>query len=137
LSTAPRDATLLPVAGTEGHKVAVRRLIDEVLNAGRFELAGELFARSGRGGTGMDRTVPDVLSRRAHGIVTLVAEDDDVAGRFRCSATHLGEWQGHQPTGRRFEDVDEVYFFRFRDGRIVDVWGLEDTGRRLRQLALG
>jgi predicted ester cyclase len=70
-------------------------------------------------------------------VVTLVAEDDEVAGRFRCSATHLGEWQGHQPTGRRFEDVDEVYFFQFRDGRIVDVWGLEDTGGRLRQLALG
>jgi predicted ester cyclase len=70
-------------------------------------------------------------------VVTLVAEDDEVAGRFHCSATHLGEWRGHPPTGRRFEDVDEVYFFRFRDGRIADAWGLEDSGARRRQLGLG
>jgi hypothetical protein len=30
-----------------------------------------------------------------------------------------------------------VYFFRFRDGRIADAWGLEDSGARRRQLGLG
>lgn len=30
--------------------------------------------------------------------------------RFTCSATHAGEWQGQRATGRRFENVDEVYF---------------------------
>jgi predicted ester cyclase len=39
-------------------------------------------------------------------------------------------------TGRRFENVDEVYFFRFKDGRIADAWGLEDTLDRWRQLGL-
>jgi predicted ester cyclase len=69
--------------------------------------------------------------------VTLLAEGDQVVGRFTCSATHLGPWLGHQPTGRRFVDIDEVYFFRFEDGRIVEIWGLEDTAERLRQLGLG
>ncbi|HEX2084085.1 MAG TPA: ester cyclase, partial [Solirubrobacteraceae bacterium] len=68
--------------------------------------------------------------------VELVAEGDAVAGRFRCSATHTGEWRGRPPTGRRFEDVDEVYFFHLRDGRIAEAWGLEDTLSRLRQLGL-
>jgi hypothetical protein len=27
-----------------------------------------------------------------------------------------------------------VYFFRFRDGRIVSAWGLEDNLARMRQL---
>ena len=69
-------------------------------------------------------------------IVELIAEGDKVVGRFTCSATHLGEWLGHAPTGRRFERLDEVAIFRFWDGRIVHAWSLEDTLGRLRQLGL-
>ena len=68
--------------------------------------------------------------------VQLVEEGDTVVGRFTCSATHTGEWRGSLASGRRFEDVDEVYFFRFEDGRIAAAWGLEDTLDRLRQLGL-
>jgi predicted ester cyclase len=68
--------------------------------------------------------------------IQLVAEGDTVVGRFACSATHLGEWRGHPPTGRRFEDVDEVYFFTFEGGRISAVWGVEDTLDRFQQLGL-
>ena len=69
-------------------------------------------------------------------MVDLIAEDDKVVGRFTCSGTHLGEWLGHAPTGRRFEAVDEVAIFRFGDGRIVETWGLEDNLSRLEQLGL-
>src|SRR5690606_27661919 len=69
-------------------------------------------------------------------IVDLIAEGNQVVGRFRCSATHLGEWLGHAPTGRRFERVDEVYVFRITDGRISHAWGIEDTLDRLEQLGL-
>jgi hypothetical protein len=30
--------------------------------------------------------------------------------------------------------VSEVYFFRFRDGRITHAWGLEDNAQSMRQL---
>jgi hypothetical protein len=53
-------------------------------------------------------------------VVDLVAEGHKVASRFTCSGTHEGEWRGHAPTGRRFEQVDEVYFFRLRDGKERD-----------------
>jgi predicted ester cyclase len=70
-------------------------------------------------------------------IVELVAEGDTVVGRFRCSGTHLGEWLGHPPTGRRFERIDEVYIFRIdAKGRIARAWGIEDTLKRLEQLGL-
>jgi hypothetical protein len=46
------------------------------------------------------------------------------------------EWRGHAPSGRRFENCAEVYFFRFDGPRIADVWGIEDTLERFRQLAL-
>ncbi len=66
----------------------------------------------------------------------LIAEGDKVVGRFTCSGSHLGEWLGHAPTGRRFEKIDEVYIFRIREGRIVHAWGIEDTLARLEQLGL-
>jgi predicted ester cyclase len=68
-------------------------------------------------------------------IVQLVAEGDAVAGRFRCSGTHRGEFLGEAPTGKRM-DVEEVFFVRVEDGKFVDFWGLEDSLGRLRQLGL-
>jgi predicted ester cyclase len=78
------------------------------------------------------KSFPDVHME----LLDLVAEGDAVVGRFSCSATHLGEWRGHAPTGRRFERIDEVYFFTFSGERISAVWGLEDTPERFRQLGL-
>ena len=69
-------------------------------------------------------------------VVTLVAEDDLVVGRFVCSGTHVAEWHGHPATYKRFTNVPEVYFFRVRDGRLASAWGLEDTFGRARQLGL-
>jgi hypothetical protein len=43
---------------------------------------------------------------------------------------------GGSARGRRFEWVDEVWIFRFRDGGIVHNWSLEETLGRLRQLGL-
>jgi predicted ester cyclase len=118
-------------------KAIVQRFIDEAVNGGRDELIDELvtseMAAPVREWFGsFRRTFPDVEMRT----LTLVAEGDTVVGRFACSATHRGEWRGHAPTGRRFEDVDEVYFFTFEGDRIAAVWGVEDTLDRFRQLGL-
>jgi predicted ester cyclase len=122
---------------TEENKAVVRRLVEEVLNEGRLEVIDELYApglapAARRWIAPFRASFPDVHME----IVELVAEGDKVVGRFTCSATHLGEWLGHAPTGRRFERVDEVSIFRFRDGRIAQVWSLEDSLDRLRQLGL-
>jgi predicted ester cyclase len=69
-------------------------------------------------------------------IVDLVAEEDKVVVRFKCSGTHRGEMMGIPPTGRRQEEVDEVYFLRVEDGKFVEFWGLEDNLTRMRQLGL-
>ena len=65
-----------------------------------------------------------------------VAEEEKVAAHFRCSGTHLGEWMGHPPSGRRFQDVDEIYIFRVRNGKLTDATGVEDNLSRMRQLGL-
>lgn len=119
------------------HKEKVRRFVEEAVNGGRDEVIDDLFtsdmATSVREWFGaFRRSFPDIRMEP----IQLVAEGDTVVGRFACSATHLGEWRGHPPTGRRFEDVDEVYFFSFEGDRISAVWGVEDTLDRFQQLGL-
>lgn len=116
-------------------KTLVRRWVEEVINAGDLDAADEILspelAADARTWVAPFReSFPDVDMR----VVELIAEGSRVVGRFLCSGTHLGEWMGRAPTGRRFEDIDEVYLFTVEGGRIVEFWGLEDTARRMEQL---
>ena len=118
-------------------KQTVRRFVDEAVNGGRDEVIDELFtqdmAARAREWFGAFRgSFPDMHME----LLELIAEGDRVVARFACSATHLGEWRGHAPTGRRFERIDEVYFFTFAGDRIAAAWGIEDTLERFRQLGL-
>jgi predicted ester cyclase len=118
-------------------KQIVRRFVDEAVNGGRDEAIDELFtadmAPRAREWFGAFRnSFPDMHME----LLELVAEDDTVVARFACSATHTGAWRGHAPTGRRFERVDEVYFFTFSGDRIAAVWGIEDSLERFKQLGL-
>lgn len=120
---------------TAGAKDVVVRLIEEVLNGGRLEVIDEIYAPemapAARKWIEPFRIAfPDVEMKT----VELVSEGERVVGRFRCSGTHLGPWRGQEPTGKRMHDIDEVYFFSVRGGRITEAWGLEDTAKRLRQL---
>jgi predicted ester cyclase len=114
----------------------VRRMV-EGINAGDIEATvDELFAprtarRVKRLFTEFYTAFPDWCEE----IVELVAERNTVAGRFRCSGTHRGEFLGEAPTGKRME-VEEVFFLRVEDGKFVDFWGLEDSLSRMRQLGL-
>jgi predicted ester cyclase len=120
---------------SEQNKAVVRRLVDEVMNAGHLDVLDDIYtprmAAAARAWiTPFRASFPDVHMR----VVALVAEGDSVAGRFMCSGTQHGEWQGHPPSGQRFERVAEVYFFEFRDGKIASAWGLEDNLARMTQL---
>ena len=119
------------------NKAVVRRLVEEGLNGGRLDVVDELFAPEAAGAA-KDWIAPFLRSfPDAHmAIVDLVAEEDRVVGRFACSGTHTGGWLGHAPTGRRFEEIDEVSIYRLHNGRIVESWGIEDILGRLEKLGL-
>jgi predicted ester cyclase len=121
---------------SEENKAMVRRLV-EAINAGEEEAAvEELFApRTARRVKRLFAEFRSAFPDWHEEAVQLVAEGDTVAGRFRCSGTHLGEFLGNPPTGKRME-VEEVFFVRAEDGRFVDFWGLEDSLGRMRQLGL-
>jgi predicted ester cyclase len=121
----------------EDNKQLVRRLV-EIVNARDLEAIGEVASgqiaqEAARWVGPFAASFPDF--RMA--VVDVIAEADKVVGHFKCSGTHEGEWRGIPATGRRFEDVDEVYMFRVRDGKLDSALAVvEDNLTRMRQLGL-
>jgi predicted ester cyclase len=117
------------------NKAMVRRMA-EAINNQDMDTIDELFVPeiakpTRRSFTAFRSAFPDWRME----VVQLVAEGDTVVGRFRCSGTNEGEFNGVPPTGRRME-VDEVYFLRVEGRRFVYFWSLEDDLSRMRQLGL-
>ena len=114
----------------------VRRLVEAINGGDEGAAVEELFApRAARRVRRLFAEFRAAFPDWHEEVVQLVAEDDAVAGRFRCSGTHLGEFLGEAPTGKRME-VEEVFFLRAEEGRFVEFWGLEDSLGRMRQLGL-
>jgi steroid delta-isomerase-like uncharacterized protein len=63
----------------------------------------------------------------------LIAEADKVVCRNVVTGTHQGEYLGLPPTGRSVT-YNEIFIFRFEDGRIAETWGVVDVLAQLRQL---
>ncbi len=114
----------------------VQRMV-EAINAGEEDVVvDELFApRAARRVKRLFAEFRSAFPDWREEIVELVAEGNTVAGRFRCSGTHLGEFLGEVPTGKRME-VEEVFFLRVEDAKFVDFWRLEDSLNSMRQLVL-
>ena len=63
----------------------------------------------------------------------IIAEDDQLAVRFRLTGEHHGEFMGVAPTGRAFV-LNGQTVMRFRDGRVVERWTTSDLLGLLIQL---
>jgi predicted ester cyclase len=142
-SLSPSDQ-LIAALGTEvtkvsaeGNKQLVRRLVREAVGERNLDVldeiaAGDFAAVAKKWVSPFQSAFPDFEME----IVDLIAEGDKVVAHFRCSGTHRGEWLGVPRTRRRFENVDEIYILRARDGRLVAAFGVEDNLTRLRQLGI-
>jgi predicted ester cyclase len=125
------------VTDLEESKALVRRLV-EIVNVGDLEALDEVasgqIAEAARRWIGPFRdSVPDFRME----VRDLIAEGDKVVGYFKCSGTHRGEWRSIPPTGRRFEDVDEIYIFRVENGKLSSATAVvEDNLTRMRQLGI-
>ena len=120
----------------EENKNLVRRLVDRIINEWKIDELDTVFtlravARARKDFTSFRQAFPDWRMD----LIQLVAEGDTVVARFKCNGTHKGSWHDDDPTGKKMS-VDEVFFFRFTDGRINDMWAIEDTWTRKRQLGL-
>jgi predicted ester cyclase len=122
---------------TGENKQLVRRLVEDAIGNHDLDVleaiaAGPFAEIARRWVAPFQGAFPDFTME----IVRLIAEGDTVVGHFRCSGTHEGKWLGVAPTGRRFEQVDEVYIFKVHDGRLVSAVGVEDNLSRLSQLGI-
>jgi steroid delta-isomerase-like uncharacterized protein len=137
-TTGPTSDTVtidrLHAAVNSGDLGAVTKVIDE------FVAPDVLFrAPVPMGATGAEalKRVWEVLLRAFPDIhVTAeekVAEGDRIVSRNRVTGTHRGEYQGLRPTGKSVS-YDEIFIFRFTDGRITEIRGVVDVLTQLRQL---
>ncbi len=120
---------------TESNKTFFRRLVQEAMNERRFEVLEELCAprladRFRDAFTVFLQALPDWRQD----IVDLIGEDDRVVEHCTCSGTQEGPFIGQPATGKRMDQVHEIFIFRVLDGRLSDVWSLEDTWDRMQQL---
>ena len=125
------------VTGLDENKTLVRRLV-EIVNAGDLDALDEVasgpIAEEARRWIGPCRdSFPDFRME----VDDVIAEGDRVVGHFKCSGTHRGEWRGIAATGRRFEQIDEIYIFRVQDGKLAGATAVvEDNLTRMRQLGI-
>lgn len=119
---------------TQQNEAIVRKLFDGAWSAGQFAgldrlIAPEMqfhFRGRGRpmtveqfqGMVGMWRTAFPDLQFTTHEVVV---SGDRAAARFTFTGTHRAPLFGIEPTGRTV-NVTMMAFFRFADGRIVEMW---------------
>ena len=84
------------------NKVLMRRVYEEMWNAGNPALAVEIFALP----TGVERFVRQFLFSfpdLQHTVETMIAEGDQVAVCFSARGTHAGKWMDFAPTEKSIQ----------------------------------
>ena len=119
---------------TADNKAIIRRWIEEAWNSGNLEIADELYTQDYTAKS-MEQGIPDLrgpgdikaVVRRFRSafpdvhfeIDHLLAEGDKVVGAFTIEGTHLGEWQGIAPTGKRVK-LTAIDIWRLEGGKIAE-----------------
>ena len=136
--------------GVAENKAVAARFLNEIVGKGDWDAAGEVMAQditvyhpSAPGGSlhglqpvkqlfmGFRTGFPDLT------IITedVIAENDQVAVRWRGVGTNTGEFFGAPPTGKAI-DVGAMSMFTIHDGKIVEDRICEDTLGMLKQLGV-
>jgi steroid delta-isomerase-like uncharacterized protein len=131
---------------SERNKALIRRLFDEVLNAGNFGLLDQLIgasylehnpvAKQAAGAAGIReriQTMRTAFPDLRFVVDELIGEDAIVAARYHWQGTHKGQFLGIAPTGRRLS-VRGMDFYRLDDGRVIEHWDVVDEFGMLSQL---
>jgi hypothetical protein len=77
------------------------------------------------------RGLPDVHVT----VEDLIAEGDKIVSRNTVTGTHQGEYMGLPPTGKSIT-YNEIFIFRFTNGRIAEMWGVVDVFSQMKQLGV-
>jgi steroid delta-isomerase-like uncharacterized protein len=69
-------------------------------------------------------------------IEDLIADGDKVVSRNTVTGTHTGDDYMGQPATGKHVTYDEIFIFRFANGRIAETWGVVDVAAQMRQIGL-
>jgi steroid delta-isomerase-like uncharacterized protein len=131
---------------TETNKATVRRYYEQVLGAGRADLAEEFLAENVElHGTGLAPGLEAVRAwvasmaaafpDRQMTIDEVIAEGDKVVVRHTLSGTHEGEMDGIPATGRSITQP-AISIFRLANGKILEGWYASDHLKLMQQLGV-
>ena len=127
------------------NKLLADQVWELVWHQGDLERMDELFASDfvrhdpGRELRGPEENKQFIQSFRAafpdahFTVLDYVSEGDKVAVRYRFRGTHLGYFQGMQPTGKQV-GYSGILIYRLADGKIIEQWTEIDLLGFLRQL---
>ena len=124
---------------TDENKTLVRRFYEEVWGRGNTRFAFEVFAEgyvrhdfraTGAlpGPAGQKKIADDFRAAFPDLAVTVdlvIGEQDFVVGRWTATGTHLGTWDGLEPSSRRVS-FSAANIFRFEGGKVVEIWNHRD-----------
>jgi predicted ester cyclase len=113
---------------------AISNRVAQAISEGHLDTLDELMAPElaeefKRDLTELRRAFPDYAGTN----VEQIAEGDKVANRFVFLGTHLGEFEGVTPTGKRIEFIGQS-IDRVVEGKIVESWVEVDMLGVMRQL---
>jgi steroid delta-isomerase-like uncharacterized protein len=153
-SKSPRRAYSVPARkeaamGVEENRSLVLRFYEEVWNEGNVDVATEVFAEGYvrhdqrptealAGPRGQAKIAADFRSAfpDLRMVVDLtLAEGELVAARWTTEGTNTGAWGGRPSTGKR-ATFSGVNIFRFRDGKVVELWNHRDDLGLAQQLGV-
>jgi steroid delta-isomerase-like uncharacterized protein len=131
------------------NKDLARRVIEEVFNQGKLEVADELIAEGSIshdpalpepaiGPEGLKQTVDGYRTAFPDLRVTIedqIAEGDRVVTRWSARGTHEGDLWGLAPTGKE-GTVTGITIDRMEGGKIVESWTNWDTLGLMQQLGI-
>jgi len=131
----------------EANRGIVQRFYDEVWNEGNVDAASEVFVEDyvrhdlrptealpgpkGQAKIAEDfrAAFPDLRME----VDLILGEGDLVAARWTTEGTNTGAWAGRPATGKRAR-FSGVNIFRFRDGKVVELWNHRDDLGLIQQI---
>jgi len=130
-------------------KELYRLITNEIWCNRRYELVDELIAEDfvdhieaqGLEGSGRARylaslrIVHEAFSDYHEEAEFIVADEERAVGYARLTGTHDGDLMGLPPTGRKI-DYHSIGILRFRDGQVIERWGIGDSLTQMQQLGV-
>jgi steroid delta-isomerase-like uncharacterized protein len=131
------------------HKAQLRRALDVMWSGNDYSLADQFYAADVVVHTQHEpeplrgREALRELHRLLHvafpdfhvTVEDMVRDGDEVAIRWTVRGTHLGDYFGIPPTGRRVE-VEEIAMFRFEGTLATELWLMPNLLGSMQQLGL-